>query len=149
MEITRAYDGDGEKKKADPSVECYAHSLEHDGLTNGTYKGQAVADEVEFRNLGGLGQYPAHVAHDSVKRNVKPAANGIIGRILPGLEAIAMGEVMGRLPVVEGLVAVLDWGKQSSNHAGSEKEIERRDGLHGICARPFFLGVAGGGMFIR
>lgn len=71
-----------------------------------------------------------------MKRNVKPAANGIIGRILPGLEAIAMGEVMGRLPVVEGLVAVLDWGKQSSNHAGSEKEIERRDGLHGICARP-------------
>lgn len=56
MEITRAYDGDGEKKEADPSVECYAHSLEHDGLTNGTYKGQAVADEVEFRNLANVSQ---------------------------------------------------------------------------------------------
>lgn len=54
MEISRAYDGDNEKEEADPGVECYAHSLEHDGLTNGTNKGQAVADEVEFRNLAGV-----------------------------------------------------------------------------------------------
>jgi hypothetical protein len=58
MEISWAYDGDDEKEEADPGVECYAHSLEHDGLTNSTDKGQAVADKVEFRNL-------ADVSHSS------------------------------------------------------------------------------------
>lgn len=75
----------------------------------------AIAHAAAKPYLGGLGQYSAHVAHEGVKRNVKPAANGIIRGILPGLEAIAMGEVMGWLPVVERLVAVLDWRKQSSD----------------------------------
>lgn len=67
-----------------------------------------------------------------MKRNVKPAANGIIWGILPGLEAIAMGEIMGWLPVVERLVAVLDWREQSSDQACSKEEVEGRDGLQGL-----------------
>lgn len=40
-----------------------------------------------------------------------------------------MGEIMGWLPVVERLVAVLDGRKQSSDQACSKEEVEGRDRL--------------------
>lgn len=45
-----------------------------------------------------------------MEANVEPAADGVVGRVLPSLAAVAMDEVMGRFPVVVGFVAVLDGG---------------------------------------
>lgn len=43
---------------------------------------------------------------------------------------------MGGFPVVERLVAVLDWRKQGRDQVGAEKEVKRGYGLHAICAWP-------------
>lgn len=84
-----------------------------------------------------------------MKRNVKPAANGIIWGILPGLEAIAMGEIMGWLPVVERLIAVLDGREQGRDQACSKEEVEGRNGLHDVDERKKKgrrLGLVGGNL---
>ena len=53
-------------------------------------------------------QQAADVARDGVEDDVQPASDRVIGRVLPRLKAIAVGKVVRRFPVVEGLVAVLD-----------------------------------------
>lgn len=59
-----------------------------------------------------------------MKRYVEPASDSIVWGILPGLQAVAMGEIMGRLPVVECLITILNWRKQSSDQTGAEKEVK-------------------------
>lgn len=63
--------------------------------------------------------------------NVKPATDGIVGRVLPRLQAVAMAEVVCGLPVVEGLVAVLDRGEEGGKEVGAEEDVKGRDGLDG------------------
>ena len=41
--------------------------------------------------------------------NVSPTPNTVLGRVLPCLKTIAMIEIVKRLPVVESLIAILDW----------------------------------------
>ena len=41
--------------------------------------------------------------------NVSPTPDAVLGRVLPCLKTIAMIEVVKRLPVVESLIAILDW----------------------------------------
>lgn len=43
---------------------------------------------------------------------------------------------MGGFPVVERLVAILDWRKQGRDQVGAEKEVKGGYGLHAICAWP-------------
>ena len=76
-----------------------------------------------------MGEQSADVSHDSMKGDVKPAADGILGRVFPRLEAVAMAQIMGWFPVVEGLVTVLDGGEEGSNQVGSEKDVEGLDGF--------------------
>lgn len=45
-------------------------------------------------------------------------------RILPGLEAGAMYKIVQRLPIIEGLVAVGDWGVRCRYESRHEQEIE-------------------------
>src|SRR5690242_6841586 len=56
--------------------------------------------------------------------SVCPATDGILRRVLPGLQSIAMIEIVRRLPIVEDLVAVLDWCKESSYDVGGREDIE-------------------------
>jgi len=80
-------------------------------------------------DLVGVWQQSSEVAHDGMEANVQPAADGKVGRVFPCLEAVAMAQVVGGLPVVERLVAVLDRGKHGGDQAGGEEEVEGRDGL--------------------
>ena len=41
--------------------------------------------------------------------NVSPTPNTVLGRILPCLKTIAIIEIVKRLPVVESLIAILNW----------------------------------------
>lgn len=66
---------------------------------------------------------------------VQPAPDGIVGRVLPSLQPVPMRQIVRRLPVVEGLIAVLDWGKQGGYEARCEETIEGGNGLDGIHAR--------------
>ena len=44
-----------------------------------------------------------------------------------------MAQVVCRLPVIEGLIAVLDWGEQGGNDVCSQEDVEGRDGLDSVC----------------
>ena len=64
--------------------------------------------------------------------NVQPAADGVVGRVLPCLQSVAMAQIVCRLPVVKCLVAVLDGCEHGSNQIGGKEEVEGRDGLDGV-----------------
>ena len=68
-----------------------------------------------------------------MESNIEPASDGIVGRILPRLQAVSMAQVVCRLPVIEGLIAVLDWGEQGGNDVCSQEDVEGRDGLDSVC----------------
>jgi hypothetical protein len=84
-------------------------------LAEGAGKGEQVAEEVELSHLSRVRQQTAYVGADGMDGDVQPAADGIVGRVLPRLQAVAMTKVVCRLPVVEGLVAVLDRGEEGGN----------------------------------
>lgn len=67
-----------------------------------------------------------------MQTDVKPTPNGIVGRVFPCLETVAMAQVVRRFPVVEGLVAILDRSKQGGNQVRAEKAIEGRDRFHAV-----------------
>ena len=80
-------------------------------------------DEVELegafpmkhrRGAAGYGMY----------EDVEPASNGIFWRVFPCLQAIAVVEVVRRLPIVEDFVTVLDWSVQCSDGVDCCKEEE-------------------------
>ena len=62
-----------------------------------------------------------------MQKNVEPAANGELGRVLPGLSPVAMIEVVCWFPVVEDLVAILDGRKESSCHGNCREDVECND----------------------
>jgi hypothetical protein len=59
-----------------------------------------------------------------MQAGVSPAPDRVDGRILPRLEARAMAEVVGRLPVVEDLVAVLNGREEGCQQVWREEEQE-------------------------
>lgn len=129
MEISGAGYERHDKEQADPRVQGQADSPPHKRLAEGADESQNIADKVELGDLVGVREQSADVAHDSMKGDVKPASDGIVGRVFPGLEAITVAQIMGWFPVVEGLVTVLDGGEESSNQVGSEEDVEGRDGF--------------------
>lgn len=59
------------------------------------------------------------VPNNSMEADVKPTTDRIFRRILPGLPSVSMRKIVGGLPVVVSLVAVLDGGEQGSDQVGS------------------------------
>ena len=43
-----------------------------------------------------------------MEKDICPASNAELGRVFPGLEAIVVDEIVKWVPVVKGLVAILD-----------------------------------------
>lgn len=130
MEVAGRDAGGDHEEQPNPRIEGEAQYAEQQYLAESTDEGHDVSDEVELGQLGGLGKKPSNVSHDGVNGNVQPAPDGVVGRILPGLQSIAMGEVMGRFPVIEGLVAVLDGGEEGRDQVGGQENIKGRDGFN-------------------
>ena len=50
--------------------------------------------------------------------SVGPASDGVVRRVLPGLETVAMVEVVAWFPVIEDFVAVLDGREGGGDEIG-------------------------------
>jgi hypothetical protein len=61
---------------------------------------------------------------------VGPTSNGILGGVFPGLQPIAMTNVMRRFPIVERLVTVLYRRTKSCKYVGPKKDVESPNGFH-------------------
>lgn len=59
-----------------------------------------------------------------MNQDVSPATDAEFGRVLPGLQAIAVSQVVQRLPVIEGLVAVLNRCIRCRKEMGDEAYVE-------------------------
>ncbi len=70
-----------------------------------------------------------------MESDIEPAADGVVGRVFPRLQAVAMAEIVGRLLIVKCLIAVLDGGKSSGNHIGDEEAVECRDWFDAVWTR--------------
>jgi hypothetical protein len=134
MEVAGAEDGGEEEDDADATVQSGADDTEEEDLGEGTDNGQEVADEVELGDLGALGEETADVADNGVEADVEPASDGIFGVVFPRLEPVAVGEIVGGLVVIEGLVAVLDGGEDGGDYAGDEEAVEGGYGLDRVRA---------------
>jgi hypothetical protein len=64
--------------------------------------------------------------------DVKPAPDGKLWRVLPGLQAISVRQVVRRLPVIERLIAILDRSEESGNDIGGEEDVEGLDRLNRV-----------------
>ncbi len=124
VEVARAQNQGQNEEETDARVQGQADSAPHEGLAEGAGGSQKVAEEVELGDLGRVRQQAAEVGADGVNGNVQPAADGIVGRVLPGLQAIAMAEVVGGLPVVERLIAVLDGREEGGDGVGGQEDVE-------------------------
>lgn len=60
-----------------------------------------------------------------MQRDVSPRADGILRGVLPGLEGVAMIQVVRWFPVVEDFVTVLDGAIDGCNNMAGEEDIER------------------------
>lgn len=129
VEITGAKYERHDKEQANPRVQGQADSPPHERLAEGADESQNTADKVELGDFVGVRKQPADIAHNGMEGDVKPVSDGIVGRVFPGLEAIAVAQIVCWFPVIEGLVTVLDGGEQSSNQVGSEEDVEGRNGL--------------------
>jgi hypothetical protein len=51
--------------------------------------------------------------------DIKPASNGVLWRIFPGLQPVAMVQIMRWFPVIEHFIAVLDRGVECCESIGN------------------------------
>lgn len=66
---------------------------------------------------------------------VQPAADRIVGRVLPRLEAIPVREVVRRLPVVERLIAILYRREERGDEVRRQEAVEDLYRLDPVGAR--------------
>lgn len=59
-----------------------------------------------------------------------PTSNGILWRVLPSLQAIAMAEIVCRLPVIEGLITILYRRIDRSEYVGTEEDVKSTNWLY-------------------
>lgn len=59
-----------------------------------------------------------------MRKDVKPVPDAVLGRPFPSLQAVGVGQVVRRLPKVEGLIAVLDGVVQSRNKVEGQKNTK-------------------------
>lgn len=135
MKVARTDDCGNEEEEADPSINRRAHGQIHEGLAEGAQERQHVAHKVELGNLVRPRHDPPRVPSERMEGDIEPTSDRVVGRVLPRLEAISMGKVVRRFPIVEGFVAVLDRGEQGRHDIRGEEEEEGLDGRHGIDAR--------------
>lgn len=152
MEVAGARDSGDEKENGYPAIEGETDDFEQDCLAQRADKGEAISDKVELgdlaarqvrlgvcsatgmAHLAGLREQPARVADDGMEGYVQPAPDGKLRRVLPRLKAVSVGQVVRGLPVVERLIAVLDWRKQGGDDTSGQENVESRDGLNGVRA---------------
>lgn len=121
-------EGDGEVGDGDPAVEERGEGSKQTGLTESTNQGEGGAEEVEFEDLGGGGEDGEDSSQrgddEGVDARVGPGSDGKVGGIFPGLQGVAVAEVMGGFPVVEDLVAVGDGAVDGGEEVTGEEEVE-------------------------
>lgn len=131
MKVARRGNRGEQEEDANSRVQSKADHAEEPDLAEGTDEGEDIADKVELGNLGRMGKQPPEVADHGVEEDIGPAADGELGRVLPSLEAISVGDVVGRLPVVEGLITILDGCEECREKACRKEGVEGVDGLNG------------------
>lgn len=103
--------GDHNKREEDGNsrVEGPCNSRIEACFAEGTHQPEHKPEEVELGDFGANErQEAAELDDDCMDAGVCPAADCIVGGVLPSLQAISMIEIMCGLPVVEYLVAILD-----------------------------------------
>jgi hypothetical protein len=134
MVHARAEDHSEDEEECHAGVKCPRYDRVQTRLACRADKGQDGAQEVELCNLC-LGKRKAtqweeaQLDDERVESRIRPAPDGILGRVLPRLQSIAVVEVVRRLPVVEDLVTVLDGREKGSGNIGSGEDVEGNDGL--------------------
>ena len=72
------------------------------------------------------------VAEDSsdgrVEASIRPTADSIDRRVLPGLKPIVMVEIVRRFPKVEHFVTVLDRAVEGGNYMADQEDVEGCNG---------------------
>lgn len=114
MKHTRRGSHNDEKRDCDPWIQRRGDLGEEASLTKRTNESKDEPYEIELQILGLLNDHAAAKDNDGVDSCIGPRSDGIYWRVLPCLEAMAIGEVMCWFPVVEDFVAVLDWMVQRS-----------------------------------
>lgn len=108
MEHSSAGDEGEQEEEGDARVHATRHGRVQLRLTHGASCREDEAQKVELEPLAPNQRNPrAQVDWYGVNTRVEPRANCIVGRVLPGLQAIAMVEVVRRLPIVESFITVL------------------------------------------
>lgn len=121
MEVAGACAQCQNKEEANARVHGAADDLKKERLAERADSGENIAYKVELAYLGRLRQDTSEAGNGGMQADIQPAADGIVGRVLPGLTSVAMGEVVCGLPVVVGLVAVLNGRKYSPEDVCCEK----------------------------
>lgn len=85
---------------------------------------------MEYSYLVWKWQKLSEATNEGMDGDIKPASDGIFGRVLPRLQAVSMAKVMRRLPVVERLITVFNWRIYCRYEIGTEKEPEGKNWLH-------------------
>ena len=92
-------------------------------MAKGTGQGQGGPDEIELKALCRREQR-SKFADNCMDNNVEPASESKLGRVFPCLQPIATVQVVGGLPVVEDLIAVLDRRIECSKNVHSSEDVE-------------------------
>ena len=124
MEHARTADHAKHEEKAHAWIHHAADGLEETRLACRTGKGQHSSEQVELRGLGGEGQHRDEATDSGMKTDVKPAADGVLWRILPRLHAEAMAEEVGGFPVVVRLVTIKNGREVGRKKTGNEEAVE-------------------------
>ena len=132
MEETGAGGCDEQIDDGDAIVYARSDEKAEKCITQHAYKSEDDAEEVELSSLGqgDKGQLVAKVYDSSVEKDVEPGADGVLGRELPSLQAVAMIEVVSGLPEVEHFVTILDWGVYGCEETGHQEEGESESSYH-------------------
>lgn len=102
VEHPRAGDGEDEVEETDAAVDGLGDGGVETRFGAGAEEREEDAQAVELVGLGQGGSEEGEGARrEGVEGDVGPAADGVLGGVLPGLEAVAVGEVVGGLPEVE------------------------------------------------
>ena len=108
MKHASARDEGEQEEEGDARVHATRQGRIELRLTNSAACGEEEAQKVKLESLAPDQRDPrGQVDWYGVYACVEPGANGIGGRVLPGLQTVAMIKVVRRLPVVVGLVAIL------------------------------------------
>jgi hypothetical protein len=111
MEHACTAHNDDQEDQSNSRIEYPRYCGVHPGVAYRTNEGKHHPQEVE---LGALApdkeEHASQCYNGRVQACIRPASDRIDWGVLPCLQAIAMIEVVGGLPVVEDFVAVLDRG---------------------------------------